>query len=221
MPGIHLILFGATGLVGSGTLHVALADPDVERILVVGRSSTGRSHPKLKELLLPDLFDLSAGEADLTGYNACIFAIGVTAVGKSEADYSHLTYDLTLGCAQTLLRLNPSLSFAYVCGAGAESDRMWARVRRRLELALFALPFSSVTSLRPAGIQPMPGFKSRTPAYQFFIVLFGWLFPVMVRFVPGYFTTLERLARALLKAVKGEAGQQVLESIDINRVGAL
>lgn len=220
MPSLKLILFGASGLVGSGVLQVALADPAVGSVLVVGRRSVGKEHPKLKEALLPDLFDLSAIEKDLTGHDACIFAIGSTSFGKDEAEYTRLTYDLTLGCAQTVLRLNPGLSFAYVCGKGADGGAMWARVRRRLELALFDLPFKHVGSVRPGGIQPMPGLKSRTAAYQLAIDAMGWAFPFLVRRFPGSFTTLERLARTLLKVVRGQADKKVLESADINRLGA-
>lgn len=219
MPNIKLIIFGATGLVGSGVLHVALQDPEVESVLAVLRQSTGKSHPKLKELIVPDLFDLSSVGAQLQGYTACIFAIGTSAVGKTEADYTRLTYDLTMHCAQTVLRLNPGLSFGYVCGSGADGKAMWARVRHRLELALFELPFTHVASVRPGGIQPMPGFKSRTPGYQLAIDLLGWAFPFLVRHFPAQFTTLERLAKALIRAVQGKAGKRILESADINRLG--
>jgi len=69
---MELILFGATGMVGSGTLREALADPDVEAVLSVGRRPCGVQHPKLKELLLSDLFDFAAVESQLVGYDACM-----------------------------------------------------------------------------------------------------------------------------------------------------
>jgi hypothetical protein len=39
-----------------------LMHDDVEEVLVVGRRPCGIAHPKLKELLVPDFFDLSAIE---------------------------------------------------------------------------------------------------------------------------------------------------------------
>ena len=68
------ILTGATGMIGEGVLHECLLHDDVEEVLVVGRRSCGVSHPKLKEIIVPDFFDLSAIENKLTGYNACFFA---------------------------------------------------------------------------------------------------------------------------------------------------
>jgi ferredoxin len=36
---IKAIIFGATGMVGEGVLHVALGHPDVESVLAIGRKS--------------------------------------------------------------------------------------------------------------------------------------------------------------------------------------
>jgi hypothetical protein len=40
-----------------------------------------RSTKKLKEIVYNDLFDLSAIEDQLLGYDACFFCLGVSAVG--------------------------------------------------------------------------------------------------------------------------------------------
>jgi nucleoside-diphosphate-sugar epimerase len=113
-----VILFGATGMVGQGVLRECLLDDGVERVLAVGRSSTGRTHVKLRELTRKDLFDFNSASVDLGGYDACFFCLGVSAAGMSEADYTRLTYDLTLGWAQALARINPAMTFIYVSGAG-------------------------------------------------------------------------------------------------------
>ena len=60
---MKVILFGATGMVGQGVLRECLLDPRVGAVLAVGRSTTGQSHPKLSELVQPDLFDYSASAA--------------------------------------------------------------------------------------------------------------------------------------------------------------
>src|SRR5215475_1482772 len=116
---MRVILFGATGMVGQGVLRECLGD-GVEAVLAVGRSSTGQTHPKLRELIRKDLFDFGAASADLQGYDACFFCLGVSSAGMSEADYTRLTYDLTLGVATLLARLNPQMTFVYVSGAGTD-----------------------------------------------------------------------------------------------------
>ena len=66
---MKVVLFGATGMVGARALLECLADPRVESVLALTRSSTGRRHPKLRELVHKDFFnyDHLAGE-----FAACI-----------------------------------------------------------------------------------------------------------------------------------------------------
>ena len=79
-----------------------------------------------------DLFHYESLEPELSGFDACFFSLGVTSVGKSEAEYTRITYDLTVAAATTLARLNPEMTFIYVSGAGTDSTEacryMWARV---------------------------------------------------------------------------------------------
>ena len=130
---MRVILFGASGMVGQGVLRECLLDPEVENVLSIRRSSTGCTHAKLRELLLADLFDLSAIEAGLSGYDACFFCLGVSSFGMTEEQYRHITFDLTIAVAQTLAKLNPEMTFIYVSGAGTDSSErgrtMWARVK--------------------------------------------------------------------------------------------
>lgn len=58
----------------------------------------------------------------------------------SEADYTRLTYHLTLGWAQMLARANPGMTFIYVSGMGTGGKAMWAQVKRSTEDALLVFP---------------------------------------------------------------------------------
>src|SRR4051794_11857571 len=116
---MKLILFGASGMVGSGTLREALADPEIEAVLSIGRRSCGVQDPKLRALLSPDLFQFAAIEEDLVGWDACVWALGISSVGLNEARYAKITEELTLLWARTLLRLNPDFSFCYCSAGGA------------------------------------------------------------------------------------------------------
>ncbi len=216
---MRLILLGATGMVGAGVLREALADPGVEAVLSVGRRPCGVEHPKLRELLLPELFDFAAVEPRLTGWDACIWAVGISSMGLDEAAYAKVTEELTLLWARALLRLNPGLSFCYCSAMGADGRSMWARVRRRVEGALKAMPFRHAGCVRPGFIRPGPGIRSSVRLYQAFIVLLRPLFPLLVKGLPRHVTTSERLGRAMLRVVEGRADRFILEPADINRVG--
>jgi hypothetical protein len=219
---MKIILFGASGMVGAGALREALQASEVEAVLSIGRRPCGIVHPKLRELLLPDLFDFAAVEDQLVGYDACIWAVGISSVRLDEAAYARVTEELTLAWGRALLRLNPGLSFCYCSAGGAGGRSMWARVRQRVEGALRSMPFRHAGAVRPGFIRPGPGIRSRTRGYQAVIVLLTPLFPLFpffVRVFPFLFTTSEILGRAMLRVVEGRTEQFILESTDINRIG--
>jgi putative NADH-flavin reductase len=118
---LKVILFGATGMVGQGVLRECFLETAVDRVLSVVRNPSGQQHPKLTELVHENLFVYSDIESQINGYDACFFCLGVTSSGMTEQDYSHITYDLTMAAARTLVRLNPAMTFIYVSGAGTDS----------------------------------------------------------------------------------------------------
>jgi putative NADH-flavin reductase len=117
---IKAIITGATGMVGEGILIECLNSPDVEQVLIINRKPSGFSHPKLKEIIHGNFFDLSPVASQLTGYNACYFCLGVSSVGMKEPEYTHVTYDLTMSAAQILAKQNPGMTFIYVSGAAVK-----------------------------------------------------------------------------------------------------
>lgn len=120
-------------MVGAGALREALAAPEVEAVLSIGRRPTGVVHPKLRELLLPDLFDIASVEDQLVGWDACIWAVGVSSVGLDETRYAKVTEEMTLLWARTLLRINPDFSFCYCSAAGAGGRRLGRAMLRVVE----------------------------------------------------------------------------------------
>lgn len=56
---INAIITGTTGMVGKAVLLECLDHPGVKKILVVNRQTIGLQHPKLKEIIHADFFDLS------------------------------------------------------------------------------------------------------------------------------------------------------------------
>ncbi len=219
---MKVILFGATGMVGQGVLRECLLDPRVEAVLSISRSTTGQSHPKLSEWVQKDLFDYSGNETRLKGYDACFFCLGVSSAGMQEADYSHITYDLTLAAASTLARLDPGMTFIYVSGTGTDSSGqgrvMWARVKGKTENALLKLPFKAAYMFRPGVIRPLHGIKSKTPLYRAFYAALGPLFWLLGALSSSLITTTEQVGRAMINASFSGAPTTLLENADINRL---
>ncbi len=206
-------------MVGQGVLRECLLDPEVTSVLSIGRSPINQQHEKLREIVTKDLYNLAPIENQLSGYDACFFCLGVSSAGMAESDYRHVTYDLTLSVAQTLVRLNPNMTFIYVSGMGTDSTEkgrsMWARVKGKTENDLLALPFKAAYMFRPGFIRAMHGIKPKTKVYRILYTIFSPIVPLLTAF-PSFATTSEKFGRAMIKAAKQGAPKPILESRDIN-----
>lgn len=218
---MRILLTGATGLVGQGVLRECLADPVVTHVAALGRRPGGESHDKLEDLVVADFADLSSVEGRLHPFDACLYCAGALPVGISEAEFRHVTLDLTLHVARTLARLNPRLVFVYVSGAYSDPDSrvMPLRIKGEAERALAALPIRTVM-LRTGGIQPVHGVRSPHPAMATMYAAVGPLMSLGVQLMPGLMTTTGRVGRAMLQLLRQDDPPAVVENAEINRLGS-
>jgi nucleoside-diphosphate-sugar epimerase len=211
---VKTIITGATGMVGEGVLLECLHHPDVEQVLVINRKPGGVSHPKLREIIHADFFNLASIEPQLTGYNACFFCLGVSSVGISKEEYKHITYDLTRYVGALFAKLNPEMTFCYVTGAGTDSSEQgsiaWARVKGATENALMHL-FKRSYMFRPGFMKAAPGQKNVKSYYKFF----SWLYPIGRALFPAGFCTLQEVGQAMINVVDKGYPKQILDVKDI------
>jgi uncharacterized protein YbjT (DUF2867 family) len=230
---MKVILFGASGMVGQGVLRECLLDSEVEAVLTVGRNPLtaeqawpalgSKARAKLRQIVQKDLTDYSKTESELSGYDACFFCLGVSSAGMTEEAYRRVTYDVTLAAAETLVRLNPGMTFIYVSGAGTDSSEkgrsMWARVKGQTENALLKLPFRSPPGgaymFRPGAIVALHGIVSRTRLYRVLYVFVAPLTPFLLRLFPHSITTTEQIGRAMLRVARQGYPKHILEPVDI------
>ncbi|NCD70101.1 NAD-dependent epimerase/dehydratase family protein [Mucilaginibacter agri] len=215
---IRAIITGATGMVGEGVLHECLQHSQVEAVLIINRKPLGVTHPKLKEIIHQDFFDLSPIKDQLVGYNACYFCLGVTSVGKKEPEYYKQTYMLTMHVAEALIETSPDMTFCYVSGAGTDGTEkgssMWARVKGKTENDLMKLPFKQVFAFRPGFIKPTPGLKNAHAFYKYI----NWLYPVGRALFPNGFCTLKELGLAMINVTSKGFGKTIIDSKDIHQL---
>jgi uncharacterized protein YbjT (DUF2867 family) len=221
---VKVVLFGGSGMVGSGALLECFDDPRVGEVISVARSASPFSNAKLREVRHQDFFDYSPIRDQIAGADACFFCLGVSAAGRSEAEYTRQTYDLTLAAARALQAASPGLTFCYVSGQGTDrtgrSRMMWARVKGRTENALLAMPFKAAYMFRPGYIQPLRGVRSKTRLYQ---SIYSVIAPVTALLQPvlrNSMTTTVALGRALIEVAASGYASPILETADINRLAA-
>jgi nucleoside-diphosphate-sugar epimerase len=218
MKKIKVIVTGVTGMVGEGVLHKCLLSEVVESVLVINRKPCGVTHPKLKEIIHNDFFDLTAIDDQLNGYNACFFCRGVSSVGMKEPEYFKLTYTLTMTVAASLAKQNNEMGVCYVSGASTDSTEkgkmMWARVKGKTENDLMKLPFKEVYNFRPGILEPTKGLKNTLSFYKYL----GCLLPVVKLIAPNHVGSLKELGRAMIYVSSFGYQKHILEVKDIREL---
>lgn len=212
MAGIKVIITGATGMVGEGVLFECLQNENVSEVLIVNRRHYEYSHPKLKELLVPDFFQLNNFADNIKGYDACFFCAGVSSIGMKEDKYTYITYDTTLSFAKAVLAQNPNMVFTYVSGSQTDSSEkgrlMWARVKGKTENDLMKLSFKGEYNFRPGIMLPFEGQKNWKSAYKF-------IAKAIKIFAPKKILTMHEVGKAMINAVLIGYPKSILEIDDI------
>lgn len=217
---MHLLMTGATGLVGQGVLHELLASADVERVGVLGRRAFPHPDPRVEHLLVERFDALEAVLGRMSGFDACLYCAGAPPLGTPEPRYHHVTFELTLHVARAYAQRNPSGRLLYVSGAHADPRSRWMplRIKGETEAALQALPVATVM-LRPGGIQPAHGERSPHAWMRPFYRVAAPLMGLGMRWLPGTLTSTARLGRAMLQLTTLPDPPAVVENAEINRLG--
>ena len=219
---MRVLIFGASGMVGSGALLEALEDDGVTSVTTIGRRSVGMSHEKLTAVLHPDLFNLGPVSDALSGFDACFYALGVTSAGMSEDEYRRITVELTKAILDPVVSANPEITICFVSGQGTDDSEqgrvMWARVKGEAENYVRGLPVRSYL-FRPGFIQPLKGVRSRTAIYERLYAVIRPIVPVLRSAFPNAITTTVEVGRALIRVVREQPDDVVLEQRRIVELG--
>ena len=215
MAGIKVIITGATGMVGEGVLFECLQNEKVSEVLIVNRKHYDHSHPKLKELIVPDFLQLSQYSENIKGYDGCFFCAGISSVGMKEDKYKYITYETTLSFAKTVLGQNPAMVFTYVSGSHTDSTEkgriMWARVKGKTENDLMKLSFKAEYNFRPGIMLPFEGQKNWRSFYRF-------IGKAIKFFAPKSVLTISQVGKAMINAVIFGYRKPILEISDIREL---
>jgi uncharacterized protein YbjT (DUF2867 family) len=215
MVNIKVIITGATGMVGEGVLLECLQNATVQEVLIVSRKHYNLQHPKLKELLVPDFFQLDQFATSITGYDACFFCAGISSVGMKEDKFRHITYHTTMAFAKSLFAVNSNMVFTYVSGSHTDSSEngklMWARVKGKTENDLAKLSFKAEYNFRPGAMLP---FKEQ----QNWKAIFIFIVKAIRLFAPSKVITMQELGRAMINAATKGYPKKILEIADIKEL---
>ena len=215
-----VIITGASGMIGEGVLLECLESKTIEKVLVINRSTLNRRHPKLEEVLLKDFAQVDSIKENLKGYDGCFFCMGTSAVGKSEAEYTQITYGTVAAFTDVLFDLNPEMVFNYVSGQGTDSTEkgnvMWARVKGKTENKVLNKGFKNAYAFRIGVVIPEKGIKSRTNWYQFFYTIMKPFYPLLKK--SENITTTTKVGLAMINSLTKPSANKLLGNREINEL---
>ena len=207
-------------MVGEGVLHECLLSDKVAAVLIINRKPSGFTDPKLTEIIHEDFFNLRPIADQLSGYDTCLFCLGVSSVGMKEPEYYRITYTLTLHVAEILVTKNPNMTFCYISGAHTDQSEkgkiMWARVKGKTENDLTKVGFKNVYNFRPGILEPTKGLKNTLKMYKYL----GWLAPIIRAIAPNQISTLKELGLAMINASAERYDHSTIEIKDIKVLAA-
>jgi uncharacterized protein YbjT (DUF2867 family) len=218
--GRSALVLGATGMTGGHCLELLLGDPAWSRVTVVARRASGRSHPRLTEVVTD--FERLEDHADAFAVDDVFCCLGTTIrkAGSREA-FLRVDHDYPLAAAR-LASARGARRFLMVSSLGAKvgSRVFYNRVKGEVERDVAALPFEGVALLRPSLLLgPRPERRTAEDLAQRLMPLAA---PLLVGPLRRY-RALEgsAVSRAMLRLAKeGFRGVRVVESDEIATLGA-
>ncbi len=169
---MNIIITGATGYVGEGTLLELLKVEQVEKVLSVSRKPSGITHAKLEEYIVDDFMKLEAGDKHFEGYDAVFFIAGITSVGTPRDAYLRISQEIPLHFA-SIMPAKENMTFIYLSGAGtsASGKQYWQQVKSKTEAEIQTMGYKRTFALRPAIMRWSRGQK-RIQAMQYAFIVF-------------------------------------------------
>lgn len=230
---MHLILTGATGLVGSAVLDAMIKMTDVSKITILTRRPVKMAEeahdPRINIVTHKDFGIYDKETLDqLRGANGCVWALGIsqTKVGKEE--YVKITKDYALAAAKAFQDLpgdgsNAPFRFVYVSGQGATLQPglftpIFGRVKGETERDLAdmrkANPTFLASSIRPAAVDmgshdALQSSHSTRPLYE--RALLTGLRPLLTTFLKNSWSPTQQLGNFLARAAMGTWDQSFEE----------
>lgn len=208
---MKIIITGSTGTVGSEVVRQAVADDDIEQVILIARHPTDIIHPKIREIIHKNFLDYGGLESTFREADACLWCLGISQTSVSKEEYFVITYDYAVAAAKAMLAANQNVTFLFLSGQGADSTEQsrvrFAKVKGQTENALRSMNFRKLLIFRPGGIFAVTRGKHMSTQKK----LETLLVRAMKLIIPWTVVDTDVLAKAMLKSIKVNNGPVIID----------
>jgi nucleoside-diphosphate-sugar epimerase len=215
----NVIIAGATGMVGGLVLQECLHNPDIHKVTIIVRRSTGIANTKLMEVIHNDFTDYASIEEHFKNQDIAYYCIGVYTGTVSRDEFRKITVDYTKAFAEVLKKHSPGATFCFLSGEGAdqtETSRVtFAKDKGIAENFLIGQNFGQTYIFRPAYIYPSTPRREPDVSYR----IMRALYPIFKTIYPNGVITSDDLARAMLITGLNGGNKTIIENRNIKEKG--
>ncbi len=220
-----IVIAGASGVVGSRTLHHLLSREDVDRVVALGRRTLPFTSDKLVSKIVDFQDAASLADAMPDDVAVAMATLGTTMkkAGSKEA-FRAVDRDAVVAFAAAARQKGARhLLLVTSIGANAHSSNFYLRTKGEAEEAVGRLGFPRVTILRPSFIDDEGARAERRLGERVALPLSRAFFALVGRTSRYAPVTADVIARALVRLalVRLDASTEPLRVIESDRLHAL
>lgn len=210
------VIAGSTGLTGALLLSKLLLDSDISEVVALTRRSIEITHPKLKNVIVPDFSELLSRKAELKGdiYFSCL---GTTIKeAKSKENFKKVDFDAVVDFGKIAEHFSAqSLCVISAAGANPKSSIFYNRTKGEAEEALLNLSLRHLILFRPGLL--MGERRASRPFERMSIKITQALSHLLPeKSVKSFSTPIETLCERMLKEAKSTSRKiTIINSSDI------
>jgi nucleoside-diphosphate-sugar epimerase len=206
-----VIVFGATGMVGTEALQQCLESDNIKSVLAIGRHTSGIEHRKLKEIEHDNFLDFSSLEQQMSNADVCFYCLGVYQGKVSKKQFWEITVDYLDALVSSLERCSKDITFCLFSAQGADPvgkvPFLFSKAKGRAEDRLLKSEIHKNYIFRPGFINP--GRKSP----QFMASM--WIFKFIYKFFPSIGIDASQLAKVMIHTGLYGHEKKILENRDL------
>ena len=211
---MKILIFGATGMVGSEVLKELLKSEQITEIVSVGRKTSGIKRDNFKEIIHDNFLDFSNLSETFSDTDIVYYCLGVYQGKVSKQEFWRITVGFQDALIRELEKVKKDIVFCLFSAQGADQNEkspiLFAKAKGRAEKHLLDSKIAKKYIFRPGYINPDNGFPHP--------YVFGGLFRLAYMLLPLIGINASALGKVIARVGLNGYNKGTLTNKDIRQL---